>query len=88
MKKLLASAVCLGMILSSAVLFTGCGERIYIDGDFSKEATAEEVNAVLASVQANEDTLFGDTTEEGWDYGMRIIMVATRMESLSAGRAS
>ncbi len=53
MKKLLASAVCLGMILSSAVLFTGCGEKIYIDGDFSKEATAEEVNAVLASVQVD-----------------------------------
>lgn len=83
MKKLLASAVCLGMILSSAVLFTGCGEKIYIDGDFSKEATAEEVNAVLASVQANEDTLFGDTTEEGWDYGMRFIEDTAMKVSLS-----
>lgn len=70
MKKVLAVLLSAGLI-ASAVLFAGCSD-IRINGDFSEAATQEEVTALAATVSANQDKWFGDTTAEGWAYGMEI----------------
>ncbi len=83
MKKFFASVLCLGMIVSSALLFTGCGSDIYVDGDFSREATEEEVGAVLREVEAGD--VFGDTAAEGWSYGMNILGDMNMKMNISVG---
>ena len=83
MKKFFASVLCLGMIVSSALLFTGCGSDIYVDGDFSREATEEEVSAVLREVEAGD--VFGDMAAEGWSYGMNILGDMNMKMNISVG---
>lgn len=83
MKKFFASVLCLGMIASSALLFAGCGTDIYVDGDFSEEATAEEVRAVLTEVEAGD--VFGDTSAEDWSFGLNILSDMKVKMDLSVG---
>ena len=64
-------------LLSSLALFVACGDsdkqenQGKLDGDFSTEATDEEVTAVLTKLQNAVDgnTFLGDTAAEDWSFG-------------------
>lgn len=69
MKKTVSLLLCAAMFCSLA-LFAGCNDDVLIQGDFSKKATDAEVQALLATVQENSNSWFGDTEAEDWDYGI------------------
>lgn len=86
MKKLITSALCLALLSSCALAFGGCGGggKMYVEGDFSEQATAEQVSAVLNDIEAN--TIFGDQSAADWSLGVH--MLADLSLQLDASDAS
>lgn len=71
MKKVLACLLSAVLIAACASVFVGC-DRVYIEGDFSTPATAEEIAEVRSVLNADGVGL-GDEEAEGWTYGIRMI---------------
>lgn len=73
MKKILAVLLGMTMLVSCFALFTACGGKVYIKGDFSEEATAEEVQALkgqIRSADGSDKITLGDTTQTDWSYNL------------------
>ena len=74
MKKFLASVLGAAMVVSSFALFAGCGgAKIYIDGNFKEEASAEQVETLKSTVRGFSSNYAGDTSADDWKYGIRMI---------------
>lgn len=66
-----ALSLCVGFTFSLAAL-SACGDGNMIDGDFTTEATAEQVTEVREYLsEASYDTALGDTSSEDWSYNAR-----------------
>lgn len=66
-----ALSLCVGFTFSLAAL-SACGDDAMIDGDFTTEATAEQVTEVREYLsEASYDTALGDTSSEDWSYNAR-----------------
>ena len=64
-------SLCVGFTFSLAAL-SACGDDAMIDGDFTTEATAEQVTEVREYLsEASYDTALGDTSSEDWSYNAR-----------------
>ncbi len=74
MKKVLAAVLGAAMVVSSFALLAGCGEsKIYIDGKFNKEASAEEIESLKTTVRGFSSSYAGDTSASDWSYGLHMI---------------
>lgn len=66
-----ALSLCVGFTFSLAAL-SACGDDAMIDGDFTTEATAEQVTEVREYLSdINFETALGDTQAEDWSYNAR-----------------
>lgn len=66
-----ALSLCVGFTFSLAAL-SACGDGNMIDGDFTTEATAEQVTEVREYLSdINFETALGDTQAEDWSYNAR-----------------
>lgn len=66
-----ALSLCVGFTFSLAAL-SACGDDAMIDGDFTTEATAEQVTEVREYLSdINFETALGDTSSEDWSYNAR-----------------
>ena len=64
-------SLCVGFTFSLAAL-SACGDDAMIDGDFTTEATAEQVTEVREYLSdINFETALGDTQAEDWSYNAR-----------------
>ena len=74
MKKVFAALLSAAVLVSSAAVFCGCGEaKVYIEGDFGKEATAAEADALKTQVRGFSEKYAGDESASDWKYGLRMI---------------
>ena len=71
MKKGLACFLCAVLIAACAAAFVGC-DRVYIKGDFSTPATADEIAEMRLALRS-DDIGLGDESADGWTYGVRMI---------------
>ena len=77
MKKLVSVLLAAGL-LASVALFAGCNDGVKIEGDFSKEATAEEVTQLAETIAANtgwfeEEAGYGWTLSADQDMSVRYV---------------
>lgn len=73
-----ALAVSASLALSLAA-FAGCGDGdeadiTLISGDFTNEATSEQLSELSDKISSsNSATLYGDSSENGWGYNVRMV---------------
>lgn len=74
MRKFITSAMCLVLLSSCALAFGGCGNggtKLYVEGDFSEKASAEQVSEVLEGLE--QSAMFGDQSADDWSLGMHML---------------
>lgn len=78
MSVVLVVSVCLALSMST---FVGCSDndeadKTLISGDFTKEATSEQLSELSKKISSsNSATLYGDSSEKGWSYNVRIVEI-------------
>ena len=71
LKLFVVAALSAGMLIS-AVAISGCSDTPLISGDFSKEATSEQLDELDAYI-GSSDSVYGDTAAEDWEYNARML---------------
>ena len=71
LKLFVVAALSAGMLIS-AVAISGCSDTPLISGDFSKEATSEQLDE-LDTYIGSSDSVYGDTAAEDWEYNARML---------------
>ena len=76
MKKIIATLLCVAMLVTATSLFAACGNEVYIKGDFSKEASESEVDALASKLLLPSGDViisYGDDTAEDWSFNVRAV---------------
>ncbi len=80
MKKLIAVLLGSAMLVSAFALLSGCGRKgpeVRIQGDFSQEATAEEISALETKMNGFADSFMGDVSASDWKFGIQMLSDGT-----------